>query len=162
MRAFNPIETRIAEVTERPRIRAEVRTSEILAERRAAAEAPAPRYEEPVTYAEPAPAAQPVQSTTTRGVHLQPARAPAPQYVEPEPAQLPEPEPFDAGPFIPPAAESPVVRTQRMPQIEDLPMPAQKQIRAQHAEPIDTPHRKTLLERLAAFGVSRHDEPPRQ
>ncbi|HEY0144606.1 MAG TPA: cell division protein FtsZ [Methylovirgula sp.] len=159
MRAFNPIETRIAEVTERPRIRTEVRTSEILAERRAAAEAPAPRFEEPVTYAEPAPLAQPA---TTRGVHLQPTRAPAPQYVEPEHAQLPEPEPFDAGPFIPPAAESPVVRAQRMPQIEDLPMPAQKQIRAQHAEPIDTPHRKTLLERLAAFGVSRHDEPPRQ
>jgi cell division protein FtsZ len=162
MPAFNPIETRIAEVTERPRIRAEVRTSEILAERRAAAEAPAPRFEEPVTYAEPAPAVQPAQPAMTRGVHLQPARAPAPQYVEPEPAPLPEPEPFDAGPFIPPAAESPVVRAQRMPQIEDLPMPAQKQIRAQHAEAPDTPHRKTLLERLAAFGVSRHDEPPRQ
>ena len=82
MPAFNPVETRIAEVTERPRIRAEVRTSEILAERRAAAEAPAPRFEEPVTYAEPAPAAQPAM---TRGVHLQPARAPAPQYVEPSP-----------------------------------------------------------------------------
>ena len=91
MPAFNPVETRIAEVTERPRIRAEVRTNEILAERRAAAEAPAPRFEEPMTYAEPAPAAQPV---TTRGVHLQPARAPAPQYVEPEPAPLPEPEPL--------------------------------------------------------------------
>jgi cell division protein FtsZ len=162
MPAFNPVETRIAEVTERPRIRAEVRTSEVLAERRVAMEAPAPRYEEPVSYAEPAPVAQPAQPAMTRGVHLQPARAPAPQYVEPEPAPLPEPEPFDAGPFVPPAAESPVVRAQRMPQIEDLPMPAQKQIRAQHAEAPDTPHRKTLLERLAAFGVSRHDEPSRQ
>ncbi len=82
-------------------------------------------------------------------------------------AELPEPEPdhFDAGPFIPPAAESPIVRPQRLPQIEDLPVPAQKQIRAQRGEPAEPlpahDRRKSLLERLAAFGVSRHEEPQR-
>jgi cell division protein FtsZ len=50
-----------------------------------------------------------------------------------------------------------------MPQIEDLPVPAQKQIRAQRGEQPAESHnetkRRTLLERLAAFGVSRHEEP---
>ena len=51
-----------------------------------------------------------------------------------------------------------------MPQIEDLPLPVQHQIRAQRAEPAaehpagsDT-KRRTLLERLASFGMSRQDE----
>ncbi len=40
----------------------------------------------------------------------------------------------DAGPFIPPAPLMPQ-RAQRMPQIEDLPLPVQHQIRAQRGEP---------------------------
>ena len=42
-------------------------------------------------------------------------------------------------------------------------MPGQKQLRAQRGEQVDETHgdtkRRTLLERLAAFGVSRQDEP---
>jgi cell division protein FtsZ len=49
-----------------------------------------------------------------------------------------------------------------MPQIEDLPLPVQQQIRAQRGEaPAESPtetRRRTLLERLASFGMSRQDE----
>ncbi len=116
-------------------------------------------------YPEPAAAsaAHPAHAGTLRGVHLQ-SVSPQPRYhAEPSAAPAPKSEPYGPGPFIPPAPESPIVRPQRMPQIEDLPMPAQKQIRAQRGEQVDETHndtkRRTLLERLAAFGVSRRDEP---
>jgi cell division protein FtsZ len=79
------------------------------------------------------------------------------------PAPQAEPAPAPQHPFIPPAAETPVIRPQRMPQIEDLPLPVQNQIRAQRGEmPPEPPadaKRRTLLERLASFGMSRQDEP---
>ena len=116
-------------------------------------------------YAEPAAAAaaQPAHAATLRGVHLQPV-SPQPRYhPEPSTAPIQKSEPHASGPFIPPAPESPIVRPQRMPQIEDLPMPGQKQLRAQRGEQVDETHgdtkRRTLLERLAAFGGSRQDEP---
>jgi cell division protein FtsZ len=72
-------------------------------------------------------------------------------------------EQAEPGPFIPPAPESPMIRPQRMPQIDDLPLPAQNQIRAQRGEIPPDQHseakRRTLLERLAAFGMSRQEEP---
>jgi cell division protein FtsZ len=49
-----------------------------------------------------------------------------------------------------------------MPQIEDLPLPAQNQLRAQRGELQPENHteakRRTLLERLASFGMSRQEE----
>jgi cell division protein FtsZ len=49
-----------------------------------------------------------------------------------------------------------------MPQIDDLPLPAQNQIRARRGEREAEPHpeakRRSLLERLASFGISRHEE----
>ncbi|WOJ88572.1 cell division protein FtsZ [Methylocapsa polymorpha] len=69
---------------------------------------------------------------------------------------------FDAGPFIPNAPDSPVIRQQRMPQIDDLPLPGQNQIRAHRGELQTQQHpevkRRSLLERLASFGTSRQDE----
>jgi cell division protein FtsZ len=63
--------------------------------------------------------------------------------------------------FIPPAPEQPVVRAPRMPQIEDLPQLAQNQLRAmregQSALPAPETRRRSLLEKLAAFGITRHD-----
>jgi cell division protein FtsZ len=48
-----------------------------------------------------------------------------------------------------------------MPTIDDLPLPAQNQLRAQRAQPAETPDtkRRTLLDRLAAFGMSRQEAP---
>ena len=115
---------------------------------------------------------------------VQPAyAAPQPRHVDQGPVQLqavaPRPVTFadqpthasrhedyaDRGPFIPPAAEHPVLRPQRMPQVEDLPIPVQNQIRAQRGEPqldanVGETRRRTLLERLASFGMSRADEAP--
>ena len=91
--------------------------------------------------------------------------------VAPTPSAFPEPiegrrEP-DEEPdhFIPPAPEQPMARTPRMPQIEDLPQVAQKQIRAAMREapaaPASLPpetRRRSLLEKLAAFGITRHED----
>jgi cell division protein FtsZ len=48
-----------------------------------------------------------------------------------------------------------------MPQIEDLPQLAQNQLRAmreaQNGLPAPETRRRSLLEKLAAFGISRHD-----
>jgi cell division protein FtsZ len=66
--------------------------------------------------------------------------------------------------FIPPAPEQPMARAPRMPQIEDLPQVAQNQLRAlreaQNALPAPETRRRSLLEKLAAFGITRHDEEP--
>ncbi len=65
--------------------------------------------------------------------------------------------------FIPPAPEQPALRAPRMPQIEELPPIAQNQLRAHRGEapsappPVET-RRRSLLEKLAAFGVSRHED----
>src|ERR1700677_4941856 len=63
--------------------------------------------------------------------------------------------------FIPPAPEQPVLRSPRMPQIEDLPQLAQNQLRAlrdaQNGIPAPETRRRSLLEKLAAFGITRHD-----
>jgi cell division protein FtsZ len=111
----------------------------------------------------PAPQAYAPQSLAPAGVQLQPAPPPQPPvYAEPPRPALREPEPrYASGPFIPPAPEAPMMRQPRMPQIEDLPVHIQAQLRQQQQAPqADTSDvkRRTLLERLAAFGMSRHDE----
>jgi cell division protein FtsZ len=64
--------------------------------------------------------------------------------------------------FIPPAPE-PMAGRPRMPRFEDLPIPAQNEIRAQRgeAQPRETPdkRRMSLLQRLASVGLGRRDEP---
>ncbi len=68
--------------------------------------------------------------------------------------------------FIPPAPEQPIVRAARMPQVEDLPQLAQNQLRAMReaqagvAAPAPETRRRSLLEKLAAFGITRSDEEP--
>ena len=81
---------------------------------------------------------------------------PADPVAEAAPA-LAEPE----KPFIPPQAERPALRPPRMPRIDELPIPAQNQIRAretQAAEPAPQKQRVSLLQRLASVGLGRRDE----
>ncbi|MGO4871192.1 MAG: cell division protein FtsZ [Roseiarcus sp.] len=87
--------------------------------------------------------------------------APKPMaYVEPVAPRHEEPIERE---FIPPAPEQPTSRPPRMPQIEELPLVAQNQLRAHRgeappaAQPVET-RRRSLLEKLAAFGISRHEE----
>jgi cell division protein FtsZ len=182
-REFNSPEARIAEAANRLRAQSAARQAEpaapAAAPRYAApapeayaptpvqhetAPQPAPMYEQPAPVPQqiyqqaPAPAAAPIPA----GVQLQQVAPPAaPAYAEPQRPVAQETERYDAGPFIPPAAESPVIRPQRMPQIEDLPVPVQNQIRQQQYSQTENPadvKRRTLLERLAAFGMSRQEE----
>ncbi|HXW72991.1 MAG TPA: cell division protein FtsZ [Methylocella sp.] len=69
----------------------------------------------------------------------------------------PAADPYDSSPFLP---DSPAVRPQRMPKIDDLPLPGQNQIRALRGELSDEhpeAKRRSLLERLASFGLSRQE-----
>jgi cell division protein FtsZ len=70
-------------------------------------------------------------------------------------------EPETPETFIPQAAERPPIRTPRMPKFEDLPMPAQNEIRQARGEVEDEHPQKTrmsLLQRLANVGLGRRDE----
>jgi cell division protein FtsZ len=63
--------------------------------------------------------------------------------------------------FIPQAAERAPARTPRMPKFEDLPMPAQNEIRQARGEAEEDHPQKTrmsLLQRLANVGLGRRDE----
>jgi cell division protein FtsZ len=109
---------------------------------------------------------------------VQPAAAAADVYddpIQPPAAQangFPEPielwrevEESPTTEFVPPAPEQPVARVSRMPQIEDLPQVAQNQLRAMReaqggAAPAPETRRRSLLEKLAAFGITRHEEEP--
>ncbi|MBV8923787.1 MAG: cell division protein FtsZ [Bradyrhizobium sp.] len=63
--------------------------------------------------------------------------------------------------FIPQPAERPAVRSPRMPKFEDLPMPAQaeiRQARGDSEEEHPQKNRLSLLQRLANVGLGRRDE----
>ena len=63
--------------------------------------------------------------------------------------------------FIPPQAERPASRGPRMPRLEELPVPAQNEIRAWRGELPQEEHpgrRKSLLERLASVGLGRREQ----
>jgi len=64
--------------------------------------------------------------------------------------------------FIPPAPEHTPVKPRRMPEIDELPRPAQAELRAQRGEQvqIEAPEKRKggLLRRLAAVGLGRRDE----
>jgi cell division protein FtsZ len=72
------------------------------------------------------------------------------------------PEPEEPEAFIPPAPERAPQRATRMPRIDELPIPAQNEIRAQRGELPPEQHpekrRMSLLQRLASVGLGRHDE----
>jgi len=84
-----------------------------------------------------------------------------PSLFELPPSEAPQAELPTPATFIPPAPER-TVRTQRMPRIDELPMPAQNEIKAQRGElsPEDHPeHRRlSLMQRLANVGLGRRTE----
>ena len=76
-----------------------------------------------------------------------------------EPMELNEPAPPQA--FIPPSAERMPLRAPRMPHFDELPMPAQNEIRRARGETSDEHPQKSrtsLLQRLANVGLGRRDE----
>jgi cell division protein FtsZ len=83
-----------------------------------------------------------------------------PSLFEPAPAEMAEPPMPKA--FIPPAAERAAVRQPpRMPRIDELPLPAQNEIKAQRGELADDhpeTRRMSLMQRLASVGLGRRAE----
>ncbi|MBN8967754.1 MAG: cell division protein FtsZ [Rhizobiales bacterium] len=76
-----------------------------------------------------------------------------------EKADVSEPAPPQA--FIPPSAERVPLRAPRMPNFEELPMPAQNEIRRARGETAEDHPQKarlSLLQRLANVGLGRRDE----
>jgi cell division protein FtsZ len=111
---------------------------------------------------EPAPAA-PVQpasygDVTVRPIAQKPSLFPEPEAARPLPAEPVAPPET----FIPQAAERVPVRTPRMPKFEELPIPAQAEIRQARgeAEADDHPqkNRMSLLQRLANVGLGRRED----
>lgn len=120
-----------------------------------------PHHEAPAQHYAPAqhhaPAA--IDDVTIRPLPPKPAL-----YMEPEqPAAAAHYEDDAHQPFIPPQAERTESRVPRMPRVDELPMPAQNQIRAARGElPEHAQHaekkRMTLLQRLANVGLGRREE----
>jgi cell division protein FtsZ len=94
------------------------------------------------------------EDVTVRPIPLKPSLFP-----EPSPAMVEAAAPKA---FIPPAPERLPNRPRRMPEVDELPRPAQAELRARRGEHSDTEHPEKrkggLLRRLAAVGLGRRDE----
>jgi cell division protein FtsZ len=109
-----------------------------------------------------APAGQVYGDVTVRPIAQKPSLFPDHNVARAEPAE----EPMTPETFIPQQAERPATRTPRMPKFEDLPMPAQAEIRQSRGEQArgdsEEEHpqksRLSLLQRLANVGLGRRDE----
>jgi cell division protein FtsZ len=108
----------------------------------------------------PGPAA-PLQPASYGDVTVRPIAQKPTLFPDHDVARVEVPEPATPETFIPQAAERPPVRTPRMPKFEDLPMPAQNEIRQARGE-VEEDHpqktRMSLLQRLANVGLGRRDE----
>ncbi|NEU13716.1 cell division protein FtsZ [Methylobacterium sp. BTF04] len=175
-------EQRIAEVAERLRAEARARAAQPaptfrpVGQEHPVTAVPAPVQAQPQAPVQPLRALEPIASAP-EPMRLELPAAPvmrdevlltqtqprAAMAYEPAPLQAPEPAPVQAaGPFVPPRPAVAVARAPRMPQIQDLPMPGQAQIRAQRGEepvePAPDSKRMTLLRRLATVGFGGRRE----
>jgi cell division protein FtsZ len=108
----------------------------------------------------PAPSSGATEEITIRPLSPKPSLFIEPLSEQPVGATETAPE----RPFIPPAPERPVMRPPRMPRVDELPVPAQNEIRASRGETTDQANpektRKSLLQRLASVGLGRREEEP--
>ncbi len=108
-----------------------------------------------------APAPAPTQPAAYGDVTIRPIPPKPSMFVEQGKSAEADYEPALPATFIPPAAERAPLRAPRMPKFEELPMPAQNQIRQAGGETAEEhPHktRMSLLQRLANVGLGRRDE----
>jgi cell division protein FtsZ len=121
----------------------------------------------PATYAAPslesaahaAVAAAILPPTAIADVSIRPMPM-KPSLFEPAQSEAPIAEPQMPAAYIPPAPER-YTRTPRMPRIDELPLPAQNEIRAHRGELGDDhpeKRRMTLMQRLASVGLGRRTE----
>jgi cell division protein FtsZ len=105
-------------------------------------------------------AAAPLQPAAYGDVTVRPIAQKPSLFPDPEAAPGPAAESAPPETFIPQAAERPPARAPRMPKFEELPMPAQNEIRQARGETEEEHPQKTrmsLLQRLAN-GLSRRDD----
>jgi cell division protein FtsZ len=103
----------------------------------------------------------PIQSASYGDVTVRPIAQKPTLFPDPNEAARVEPEPATPETFIPQAAERAPARTPRMPKFEDLPMPAQAEIRQARGDGEEEHPQKSklsLLQRLANVGLGRRDE----
>jgi cell division protein FtsZ len=109
-----------------------------------------------------APVAQtPAQPASYGDVTVRPIPQKPSLFPEPNVARAEMHEPMAPETFIPQAAEKAPVRAPRMPKFEELPMPAQAEIRQARGEAEEEHPQKSklsLLQRLANVGLGRRDE----
>jgi cell division protein FtsZ len=107
------------------------------------------------------PAAAPLQPAAYGDVTVRPIAQKPSLFPDPEVKAAPAPESPPPETFIPQAAERPPSRAPRMPKFEELPMPAQAEIRQARGE-LEEDHpqkaKLSLLQRLANVGLGRRDE----
>jgi cell division protein FtsZ len=162
-------ETRLAEIAHKLRSdqqRLTERVERVEAPRPVAppaqAQAPAPLSHGHETAARAAVAAAVLPITSIEDVTIRPMQPKPSLFPEPPAAEPPAPEPALPRAFIPPAPDRPGNRPQRMPRLDELPMPAQNELRAQHGEGPVAEHpekrRMSLLQRLATVGLGRREE----
>jgi cell division protein FtsZ len=107
------------------------------------------------------PQAAPIQPASYGDVTVRPIAQKPTLFPDKEPARIEPEAPPAPENFIPQAAERPAARAPRMPKFEDLPMPAQAEIRQARGEPEEEHPQKSklsLLQRLANVGLGRRDE----
>jgi cell division protein FtsZ len=177
-RAPAPVSAPVAAVAAQPDTRLADLTARLRADNQRIAAAAAAKSGAPVQAAAPAPrapsnnheraalaaiaaAVAPEAQTNTYGdvtvrpIAQKPSLFPEAPRQEAAPMEAPIPEQF-----IPPAAHLAPVRAPRMPKFEELPMPAQAEIRQARGDSDEEPQKQrlSLLQRLANVGLGRRDE----
>jgi len=103
------------------------------------------------------PPATAIEDVSIRPMPMKPSLFDAPAEV------AAAPEPVMPKTFIPPPPERAAPRAPRMPRIDELPLPAQNELKAQRGElPEDHPEKRrmSLMQRLASVGLGRRNEEP--
>jgi cell division protein FtsZ len=103
----------------------------------------------------------PLQAASYGDVMVRPIAQKPSLFPDPDVTRVETHEPATPEMFIPQAAERAPMRAPRMPKFEDLPMPAQNEIRQARGDAGEEHPQKTrmsLLQRLANVGLGRRDE----
>lgn len=161
-------ESRLADLTARLRAdnqRMAERAQKLETQMPAAPVAPRPNVERAALAAIAAAVSEvpqaPASMQTYGDVTVRPIAQKPTLFPEPEQAPMAMHEPMTPETFIPPQAERAPQRAPRMPRLDELPMPAQAEIRQARGEMEDETPQKTrlsLLQRLANVGLGRRDE----
>ncbi|MGX7741215.1 cell division protein FtsZ [Rhodopseudomonas parapalustris] len=111
---------------------------------------------------EPMPQEAPVQSASYGDVTVRPIPQKPSLFPDPEQSRAVSEEPSAPEAFVPPAADRAAMRPPRMPRFDELPVPAQNEIRQARGDAEDDhpqKNRLSLLQRLANGLGRREDEP---